>query len=136
MMRVLDTNAVSEVLKKSPHEGFIRRLRAHPVDDLAVSAVTVFEIRHGCLRRGGEPLWQRIVREVLGRLRVLPVGTAEAERAADVLAALEGAGTPIGLEDVLIGATALVHGADVVSRNTRHLAKIPGLRVLDWWMSD
>jgi predicted nucleic acid-binding protein len=29
---------------------------------------------------------------------------------------------------------ALAHGAEVVSRNDRHLGKIPGLIVHDWWI--
>ncbi len=31
-MYLLDTNALSELVKKRPHPGFIQRLRRHPAD--------------------------------------------------------------------------------------------------------
>lgn len=40
-------------------------------------------------------------------------------------------GTPIGLADVLIAATALELGFGVLTHNTRHLSYIPDLRVID-----
>jgi tRNA(fMet)-specific endonuclease VapC len=42
-------------------------------------------------------------------------------------------GSPIGLEDVLIGATALQHDAVVATRNRRHFERIAGLRVESWF---
>ncbi len=69
----------------------------------------------------------------LSRIRILPFGEAEGIRAGDLLAVLESRGTPIGVEDVLIGATALQENLTVVTRNTRHFRKIPGLEVESWW---
>ena len=134
-MLLLDTNALSEILRRRPHPGFMRHLAAAPADRLITSAISVFELRHGCR---GHPhaaaLWARIDREVLARVRILPIGAAEAVCAGDIHAALLARGIGIGLEDVLIGATALVHDAEVVTRNVRHLSRIPGLRILDWWV--
>jgi hypothetical protein len=133
-VRLLDTNALSEILKRRPHPGFLRRLAAAPADALATSAICAFELRHGCHGHPqGAALWARIAREVLARVRILPVDAEVAVRAGDVHAALAARRIPIGLEDVLIGATALVQGAEVVTRNVRHLSRIPGLRVVDWW---
>ncbi len=133
-MILLDTNALSEILRKRPHAGFMRRLRATPAPELATSAVCVFELRHGAARRADlASFWKRVETDVLVRVDVLPFGDAEAVRAGDVLADLERAGTVLSIEDLMIGSTALVQGARVVSRNVRHLAKIPGLVVEDWW---
>lgn len=46
---------------------------------------------------------------------------------------LESRGLTIGIEDVLIAATALVHGLRVATRNLRHFARIPGLQAESWW---
>jgi tRNA(fMet)-specific endonuclease VapC len=78
-------------------------------------------------------LWERIAREVLSRVRVLPFGEREALRAGDLQADIEAAGQPIGIEDVLIGATALVGSPRVATRNTRHFRRLPGLAVESWW---
>jgi predicted nucleic acid-binding protein len=67
-------------------------------------------------------------------VRVLSFGPREALIAADLFLHLETAGQLIGLEDVLIGATALANEAAVVTRNARHLSRIPGLDVIDWWV--
>ena len=81
-------------------------------------------------------LWERIAREVLSRVRVLPFGEREALRAGDLLADLEAAGQPIGIEDVLIGATALVGSLTVATRNVRHFRRLPGLVVESWWLEE
>jgi tRNA(fMet)-specific endonuclease VapC len=72
---------------------------------------------------------------VLGRVRVLPLDPTAAVRAGDILARLDEQGKPIGLEDVLIGATALVNGLAVVTRNLTHFERIEGLRVESWFNS-
>ena len=131
---LLDTNALSELLKRRPHERFLGRLAEVEATRLVTSAICLFELRHGCRRRpDGRRLWERIEREVVGRVTVLPFGREEAFRAGDIQADLTTRGIPIGIEDVMIGATALVHGCRVVTRNVRHLARVPGLAVLDWW---
>ena len=78
-------------------------------------------------------MWERLAREVLSLVTVLPVSTSVAIRAGDLLADLERRGAGIGVEDVLIAATALTHGLTVVTRNIRHLARVSGLAVQSWW---
>ncbi len=131
---LLDTNVLSEVIKKQPEPSVLARLREIAPDSVFTSVVCVTELRYGARRRpGAEVLWERIAREVLSRVRILPVGEREALRAGDLLAALEAAGQPIGIEDVLIGATALAGSLTVATRNVRHFRRIPGLAVESWW---
>lgn len=99
------------------------------------SVVCVAELRHGAARVAhGARLWERIAREVLSRVDILPLGEAEALRAGDLLAALEAEGAPIGIEDVWIGATALEHRLTVVTRNLKHFGRIQGLACESWWV--
>ncbi len=131
---LLDTNVLSEVLKKRPEPSVLARLRELAPSAAFTSAVCVSELRYGARRRpGAGDLWGRIAREVLGRVRVLPFGEREALRVGDLLAELEAAGQPIRVEDVLIGATALESSLAVVTRNVRHFRRIPGLAVESWW---
>jgi tRNA(fMet)-specific endonuclease VapC len=39
---------------------------------------------------------------------------------------------PIGDADILIGASALVHGLGIVTNNEDHFRQIPGLQVTNW----
>jgi tRNA(fMet)-specific endonuclease VapC len=134
---LLDTNVVSEVIKKRPEPNVLARLRQVAPGSLFTSVVCVTELRYGARRRpGADLLWERIAREVLSRVRVLPFGEREALRAGDLLADLEAAGRPIGIEDVLIGATALTGSLTVATRNVRHFRRLPGLAVESWWPED
>jgi tRNA(fMet)-specific endonuclease VapC len=131
---LLDPNVLSEVLKKRPEPRLLERLRSARPRDLATSAVCVAELRFGTARHPqGAALWERIAGELLARLTILAVGQPEAVRAGDLLAGLEARGERIGIEDVLIGATALEVGLKVVTRNVRHFQRIPGLAVESWW---
>jgi len=134
MKYLLDTNVLSEVIRKDPNRGVLQRLNEIAARDVVTSAVCVAELRHGAARVAhGALLWQRIAREILSRVDILPLGEAEAVRAGDLLATLEARGEPIGIEDVWIGATALEHGLRVVTRNLRHFQRIPGLASESWW---
>lgn len=92
------------------------------------------ELRYGAVRRHGKSeLWERVVNDVLPTLRVLPLGLEASLRSGEILAHLESRGEIIGIEDILIGATAVQHQLTVVTRNTRHLERIPELDVVTWW---
>lgn len=132
-MLLLDANALSEVVRKRPNPVFLDHLERSRNELLATASICVFELRYGCSKRGGDELWKRIGEAVLSRVTVLPFGPREAVIAGDLFGHLETSGQPIGLEDVLIGATALANDAAVVTRNTRHLSRVPRLHVIDWW---
>ena len=132
-MYLLDTNALSEPLKRSPSQNFMRRLEAVRKERLFTSSITVMELRYGCARHvGGVKLWHRIEREILDRMEVLPVDSPIAERAGDLLAAVHHRGRPRSTEDLLLAATGLTLGLIVVTHNTKDFKDTPGLRVEDW----
>ncbi|MGH9422945.1 MAG: PIN domain-containing protein [Thermoanaerobaculia bacterium] len=135
MRYLLDTNVLSEVIRKIPNRGVLERLGKVTPRDAVTSAVCVAELRHGAARVAhGARLWERITSEILSRVDILPLGEAEAIRAGDLLAALEAQGEPIGVEDVWIGATALEHRLTVVTRNLKHFRRIRGLISESWWI--
>lgn len=135
MKYLLDTNVLSEVIRKNPNRGLLQRLNEVAAREVVTSAVCVAELRHGAARVAhGTRLWERIAREILSRVDILPLGEAEAVRAGDLLATLEARGEPIGIEDVWIGATALEHRLTVVTRNLKHFRRIPGLTSESWWI--
>lgn len=131
---LLDTNVLSEPIRKRPAPTVIARLHALPHAQCLTSAVCVMELHYGAQRhRHSRALWQRIEREVLTRVRVMPFGLRVCMRAGAVMAELEAAGTPIGVEDVMIAATALEHELTVVTRNVKHFERIEGVQIENWW---
>ena len=132
-MFLLDTNILSNILRKAPDKSLMERLRASPPETFFTSCICVMELRHGASRlRNGGQLWGRIQKEVLSRVSILTVRFEEAVLAGDLLAHLRNTGTPVGVEDVLIGATALARSLTVVTDNVRHLRRIPNLRLENW----
>ncbi|MEE8584881.1 MAG: PIN domain-containing protein, partial [Acidobacteriota bacterium] len=96
--------------------------------------ICVMELRYGTQRHpDGKRLWQQISESIFPRIQVLPLRFKEARQAADILAELAAQGEPIGLEDVLIGATAMTNGLTVATRNLRHFNRIRGLQAESWW---
>jgi tRNA(fMet)-specific endonuclease VapC len=92
------------------------------------------EMRYGSLlRRDAEPFWQRVQKLVFQNITVLGFSPSEAIAAADVLVRLTKEGRRIGVEDLLIAATALQRGLIVVTRNVDEFQRVPGLTVENWF---
>jgi predicted nucleic acid-binding protein len=136
-MWVLDTNIVSELVRKRPDPAVVARLRERPADALFITPITVMELRAGARRRpDADAFWQRLEAEILSRVRVVGLNARAGVLAGDLLADLERRGQPIGLADVLIAAIVLSHDATLVTRNRRHFDRVEGLRVEGWEAKD
>ena len=110
--------------------------RALPAERFAISSVTAAELLVGVDRANSPQLREqrvRIVERVLSDLPVLPYDLPVARIHARLWAQLAMAGTIIGDRDLMIAATALTHGYDVLTHNVRHFARVPGLVV---WQPD
>lgn len=56
-----------------------------------------------------------------------------ADHAARIRLALESAGTPLGLVDLLIAASARRHGCTPITHNTQQFSRVSGLPIEDWY---
>ncbi len=97
-------------------------------DTLFVSAVTVYEMEYGARRAGRFTDWEAFHWEFL--LEVLPLGEAEARRAAALQAELARQNARIGERDALIAGTALVHRLPLITANIKEFRRVPGLVVV------
>ena len=136
-MYLLDTNILSELIKRHPNPQLLARLSSEPASTLFTSSICIMELRYGStLREDFEPFWQKVVQEIISRVNPVAVGEKEALVAGDILADLRKSGQTIGLEDVLIAASALTHQFSVVTGNVRHFSRIAGLQVENWLEED
>ncbi|MBK6853654.1 MAG: type II toxin-antitoxin system VapC family toxin [Burkholderiales bacterium] len=127
---MLDTNALSELMRK-PDGLLARRLANEAPDNVCTSIVVACELRFGARRKGSAALTQR-VEQLLEALEVLPFDEPADEHYADIRAALERAGTPIGSNDLFIAAHARSRGLTLVTHNVREFERVSGLKVADW----
>ncbi|MBA3697990.1 MAG: type II toxin-antitoxin system VapC family toxin [Planctomycetes bacterium] len=129
MTWLLDTNTVSFYLRGIPT--VVQRVQGEKPADLAVSAITAFELRYGAMKRQSAKL-TAAVEGFLTFVTTLPFDGEVAARAGALKVALEKKGQPSGLPDLLIAAHALTLDLTLVSNNTKDFAHIPGLRLVDW----
>lgn len=132
-MYLLDTSALSELVKRRPNPALIEHLRKQPAEALFTSSVCVMELRYGAwLRPDPETFWRRLQQEILSHVQVVGFGESEAIAAGELLAHLKKVGRPVGLEDVLIAATARTHHFTVVTHNLKHFSHLPEVHAEDW----
>lgn len=129
-MFLLDTNTASFIIK-----GNIPRVREQllriPMEQLAVSVVTEAELLFGIVRRPEATRLRIAVKEFLLRVDVLPWDSDAASRYADLRAALERDGVPMGNLDMMIAAHALSIPAVLVSSD-HAFRRIKHLKIEDW----
>ena len=124
-MYALDMNTVLDYFKGKGNVG--AKLDAVPPGEVTLPAVGAYEVWVGML---GSPNAKRRLAEYerfLSVIDILPFDAAAGRRAADLRVALERKGEAIGPTDTLIAATALAHGATLVTRNVREFGRVPGL---------
>jgi tRNA(fMet)-specific endonuclease VapC len=102
--------------------------------DLFISAVTVFELLHGVHRASAEKRAAReaFVENALQTFPILAFDEPAARIFASIDAPLSAAGNRLPVEDLMIAATALAKGHDVVTRDLRSFPRVPGLKWVEW----
>ncbi|MBI4763086.1 MAG: PIN domain-containing protein [Deltaproteobacteria bacterium] len=132
-MFLLDTNILSELVKKKPNPNLLSRLSSLPIHTLFTSIICLMELRYGsALRSDFDSFWSKIVGQVISQVQVISLGPEEGLIAGDLLARLKKKGQSIGLEDILISSTAITHNLVLVTANIKHFSKIDGLTVENW----
>lgn len=131
-MFILDSNTISYYFRGEPD--IVSRLQGTRPADLGVPAIVEYELRYGLLRLPPTAAAPRLaaLEQFLVPVQLLPFDSRCADHAATLRAKLDTAGTPIGPHDTLIAATALRHGATLVTRNVREFSRVPGLKWVNW----
>ena len=133
MSYLLDTNIISETVRRNPNKAVIAWLDQLPAEALFVSVLTLGEIRKGIevladkRRQEKLRLWLEHELPAWFEGRVLPVDLAVADRWGRLLAEV---GRPVPTVDSLLAATALHHELRLVTRNAGDF-DYPGLQVIN-----
>ena len=131
MTYLLDTNICVYALKKRP-PGVLRRLRELGPEAVALSVVTVLELRHSAEYATDPDRDHARLDDFLAPLRILPFDREAAELGGRLRARLYREGRRIGELDLLIAAQALASRLVLVSNNLREFERVPGLRTENW----
>jgi tRNA(fMet)-specific endonuclease VapC len=130
-MYLLDTNTLIYLFNQ--HGCVAQRLQATPVHTIKLATPVLFELEFGTAKSSRPDQQCLQIDHVMRVYEVLPLDYASAKAAGMVRYALESAGTPIGLVDQLIAGIAIANNLTVITRNTREFARVPSLRVENWY---
>jgi predicted nucleic acid-binding protein len=129
-MIVLDTNVVSETMRRVPNPAVVDWLDNQPRNELYLCAPVLAEIYYGIARLeqsqrklGLLQSYRQIIAEAFEG-RVLPFDIAAAEAYGELVATLEGKGRTIDVFDAMIAAVAQSNFAILATRNTSHFQYI------------
>jgi tRNA(fMet)-specific endonuclease VapC len=125
---LLDTCAVSDYLRGV--DSVVQRIQKVRPSDVAISAVTVMELRYGATRRQS-PKLTASVEAFLSGISILTFDAEAAERAGVLRAKMETKGLSIALADCQIAGTALAYELTLVTHD-KDLMRVPDLKVVDW----
>lgn len=137
-MIILDTNVISELMRREPHPGVVAWLDSIPRSDIWTTTITIGELAagiallpSGARRTRLEHAVQRMLHEFTGRILSFTPGTAL--RYGAVVGTRARAGRPISIADAQIAATALEASAIIATRNVKDFEGT-GVAILDPWL--
>lgn len=137
-MIILDTNVLSELMRRAPDAAVLEWVDGQPPESIWITSVTVFEVEFGLalLPKGRrrsqlEEAFAAMLSEDLDG-RVLAFDDEAARRSAGFGAKAQKAGQAVEIRDLQIAGIAADRRAVLATRNTRHFDRF-GLRVVDPW---
>lgn len=109
-----------------------RMLTAMERQEVAISVITRAETRYGLGLLNSSDKRRHSIGMLLEEYPALPWTADAADRYGEVASHLQLTGKTIGVMDTQIAAHALAENLILVTHNTRHFERVPGLRIEDW----
>jgi predicted nucleic acid-binding protein len=135
---VLDTNVVSELMRREPTAAVVDWVDRQPTTDLYLTAVTVAELLHGIARLPEGRRKTNLATQVEAMIvedfdhRVLAFDETAAAHFADIATRRERLGRPISSADAQIAAICRSHGAMLATRNVDDFTD-SGVHIVNPW---
>ena len=130
MKYLLDSNVCIALMRKMPKVG--ERFLKHDLCDVATCAIVAAELMAGAYLSQARERNLEVTKDFLASVHQYPFDDTCVEHYGELRARLTRAGQLIGPNDLLIAATALAHGAILVTHNTAEFSRVPGLLIEDW----
>jgi tRNA(fMet)-specific endonuclease VapC len=110
----------------------VARIQGSSPEDLFLSTVVVAELRYGADHSARRRTNHARIDALIEEIEPLDFDLRAAATYGRLRAQLEGGGTPIGPNDMLIAAHALSRRLTVVTDNTAEFGRVQGLKVDNW----
>jgi hypothetical protein len=133
-MYLLDTNILSELMRKAPNPLVITWLDEQAVEDLAISSITIAEIKLGIAllpegkrKNSLAKMADEMLQDFIGRQ--FDFDSLAAIEYADIVSSCTKEGRAISTEDAQIASISRVHNAVLVTTNTKDFEVIKDLQL-------
>lgn len=110
------------------HSGIQEKINSIGLANCSLSEISLAELYVGIYKGVGKESFIAFLEKTF---KVLPIGPA-IKTFAQIRAQVELKGCRIDKLDLFIAATALCNDYTLVTHNTRHFSRIPGLKIEDW----
>ena len=128
---LLDTNIFIYIAKHNP-PAVRERFSRHTADELAMSAVTLGELRFGAEKSQSRERALAVVSQLESMMQIAPLTAATGEHYGQIRAALQQQGEMIGNNDLWLAAHARAEGWIMVTNNEREFSRVEGLQLENW----
>jgi tRNA(fMet)-specific endonuclease VapC len=132
-MYLFDTDTISNLLRKQPFPGLLRRLAGLSAEQQFTSAITVGELIYGAYRSTRPDYFlSKLDQLVWPNINILSFDETAARTYGHLRAQLERKGIPLPEPDLRIASIALAKQLTLITGNTRHFVRVPNLQVENW----
>ncbi|MCE2435610.1 MAG: type II toxin-antitoxin system VapC family toxin [Candidatus Latescibacteria bacterium] len=128
---ILDTDILSAIMRRQSAVIPTARAYLREHHQFHFSIITQYEILRG-LKAKDATRQTATFENFCSRNIILPLSEETISKAAEIYADLYKRGELIGDADILIAASAMVHGLGIVTNNERHFQRISDLQVENW----
>lgn len=134
MLYMLDTDTCSYLIRKRPVSVLTEMDGAtQQGHEIVISSITYAELKLGARRAQNTDKLLGLIDDLCDCIHdIYPWDKVAADRFAETQTYLLNKGTPIGPNDTMIAAHAMSCEAVLISNNTRHFKKVPGLTIDNW----
>ncbi len=128
---LLDTNICIYIAKHNPP--IVRdRFARHTADELAMSVVTLGELRFGAEKSLSRERALAVISQLGSMMQIAALTETAGEHYAQIRAVLQQQGELIGNNDLWLAAQARAEGWILVTNNEREFVRVDGLQVENW----
>ena len=126
---ILDTDFIIDLMSNEPSAS--RKLLSMEIErePLAIATPTLFELFNGVAQSNrGDQETAKISRVIAGMV-TFPLDPQSAQKAGQIFCRLYKEGKPIDAIDCMIASIAMLNGEKLLTRNTKHFARISGIEI-------
>jgi predicted nucleic acid-binding protein len=132
-MYLFDTDALSQIIKKSPSIIFVRKLASVDPEKQFTTTITVGEMVYGAYKSSRpEYFIDKLEDLVWQNVQILPFDEGSAKVYGRLRAEIEKKGISLSEPDLRIASISVHYGMTLITGNTKHFSKVQGLMVEDW----